>query len=370
MKARFIVIGYGWRAEFFYRVAKALPELFEVCAGVFRTKERAEMVAGKKHIFATDNLDEALKTNPDFAVLCVPRTIVKDYLCRLMEKGVPVLCETPPGKDTEELQELWKETQMLGGRIQVAEQYFQQPYYAGVLEIIREGYLGEVSNVMLSALHGYHAVSIFRKFLGLGYENCTIQGRRFSFPVTKTNGREGFDYSGKVVQAERGWLSLDFENNKAGFFDFTNEQYFSLIRTRRWNIQGVRGEINDMTVRFLTEENLPVEQEIRRMDIGVNNIREWSHKGMMFLDREIYKNPFYPARLNDDEIAVASCLSAMKKYAETGEELYPLREALQDTYLSFAMEEALRSGEVVRTQTQPWAGGGILADNNISQVKS
>ena len=98
-----------------------------------------------------------------------------------------------------------------------------------------------------------------------------------------------------------------------------------------------------------------MEQTINRVDVGRNNNSEWSHKGMMFLDKQIYRNPFYPARMNDDEIAVASCLAAMKEYVETGKEFYPLREALQDTYLSFAMEQAIESGEAVQTQTQPWA---------------
>ena len=58
-----------------------------------------------------------------------------------------------------------------------------------------------------------------------------------------------------------------------------------MIRARRWNIQGVKGEINDMTVRYLTEENLPVVQEISRFDVGVNNNSEWAHRGIMFLDQ-------------------------------------------------------------------------------------
>ena len=66
------------------------------------------------------------------------------------------------------------------------------------------------------------------------------------------------------------------------------------------------------------------------MDVGVNNNKEWAHRGIMFLESMVYENPFYPARLNDDEIAVASCLVAMKEYVETGKEFYPLREALQD----------------------------------------
>ena len=354
-KARFIVIGYGWRADFFYRIADALPERFEICAGVLRTKERARQMSEERQVFATDDLNEALAKMPDFAVLCVPRAIVKEYLLRLMDIGIPVLCETPPGQNDEELRELWAETGKRKGRVQVAEQYFLQPYYAGALEIIRTGYLGDVSSVMLSALHGYHAVSMYRKLLGTGYENCTIRGWKFPFEVTATNSRTGFDYSGRVIQEERRWAALEFESGKTAFLDFSGEQYFSLIRTRRWNIQGLRGEINDMTVRFLNEDNLPVEQEIRRMDVGINNNSEWSHKGLMFLDRSIYENPFYPARLNDDEIAIASCLAAMKEYADTGKEFYPLREALQDTYVSFAMEQAMESGSPAMTQTQPWA---------------
>lgn len=355
MKTKFIVIGYGWRADFFYRIAKLLPEHFEISAGVLRTQERAEQIQREEGVFATSDLEEALKTGPDFAVLCVPRGIVRDYLVKLMEKKIPVLCETPPGKDTNELTELWETVQKLQGKVQVIEQYFLQPYYAAVEKIIGAGYLGEVSNVMLSALHGYHAMSIYRRLLGTGYENCTIQGKRFFFELTATNGREGFDYSGKMIKAERDWACMEFESGKTGFFDFSGEQYFSTIRERRWNIQGNRGEINDMTVRFLNQDNMTVQQQIQRVDVGINNNSQWAHKGMLFLDKQMYENPYYPARMNDDEIAVASCLSGMKNYIETGEECYSLREALQDTYLSFMLEEAIETGKTIKTETQIWA---------------
>ncbi len=355
MKIRFMVIGYGWRADFFYRIARMLPNRFEICAGVLRTKERARQVADREKIFATEDLEEALKQNPDFAVLCVPRGIVKEYLIRLMEKKVPVLSETPPGKDEAELEDLWEKTQELQGRVQVVEQYFLQPYYAGILHIIEKGYLGEISSVMLSALHGYHAVSMYRKLLGLRFENCVIHGQKFLSQVTATNGRDGFDTSGKIIQEERNWVSLAFENGKTALMDFAGEQYFSQIRTRRWNIRGLRGEINDMDVRFLSGTNLPVTQKICRVDVGVNNNSEWAHKCMMFLDQAVYENPFYPARLNDDEIAVASCLAAMKEYVDCGREFYPLREALQDTYLSFEMERAAEKGESIHTATKNWA---------------
>ena len=54
------------------------------------------------------------------------------------------------------------------------------------------------------------------------------------------------------------------------------------------------------------------------------------------------KNPFPGARINDDEIAVTDLLAHMKQYVETGKEFYPLREGLQDAYLSFLMDEAVK----------------------------
>lgn len=358
-KARYLVIGYGWRTDFFYRIAQLCPERFEVCAGVLRTRERAAQVSEEKHIYATEDLEKALETKPDFAVLCVPKAIGGEYLLRLMERGVPVLKETPPASSLEEMTALWEAKEKYGGRVQVAEQYFLQPYYAAVLQIIGQGYLGEVSNISLSAVHDYHAVSVFRKVLGVGFENCVLEGREFRFPVTQTNGRQGFVYDGTVKLAERKWGYMQFDSGKTAFLDFSGEQYHSLIRARRWNVQGKRGEINDMVVRFLTKENLPVEQKLRRLDMGINNNKEWALKRILFLDKSVYENPFYPARLNDDEIAVAACLWKMKEYVDTGVEFYPLEEALQDAYLGLMMDQAIASGEKVRTRTQKWASDSI-----------
>ena len=71
----------------------------------------------------------------------------------------------------------------------------------------------------------------------------------------------------------------------------------------------------------------------------------------------LYRNPYVQedVRLNDDEIAMARILDGMAAYAAGGEEIYPLREALQDTYLHLMLDESIRRGEAVETQTQNWA---------------
>ncbi len=354
MKAKFVMIGYGWRADFFYRIAKYLPDTFSICAAVLRTKERAREVAKKEGVFATDHLDEALATNPDFVVLCLPRAIVKDYLHILMEKDIPVLCETPPAKDIDELNALWELKEKYKGRVQVAEQYYVQPLYAAWLKVIEDGFLGQVSNMTLSSVHAYHAVSIFRKMLGVGFENCTIRAKQYEFDVTETGSRQGVLRTGKVKKATRQIATLEFESGKVGFLDFSGEQYASLIRTRRLNIQGHRGEINDMTLRYLNEKHIGVTMELNRIDDGIYNNKDWSHQGIMLGSSFVYENPFPRARLNDDEIAIATCLMNMKTYVTTGEGGYSLQEALQDTYIGFMIEEANQGGQVIETKAQSW----------------
>ena len=107
------------------------------------------------------------------------------------------------------------------------------------------------------------------------------------------------------------------------FFNFSDPaQYHSFIRTRQLNIQGERGEIDDLTIRYLTEENIPVTQEINRIDLGVYGNQEWSHFAIMLGEKFLYKTPFVNARLNDDEIAVGSLLMGMHEYLKNGKNLF------------------------------------------------
>ncbi|MBS6196077.1 MAG: Gfo/Idh/MocA family oxidoreductase [Clostridiales bacterium] len=355
MKAKFIMVGCGWRSQFYLRAVHALAKELEISAIVMHSDERAKQIEEETGIFATADLEAALKMGADFALLCVPRPVMKDWTIRLMERRIPVLCETPPGKDVEELNFLWQEKERLDGRVQVTEQYFLQPYYNAVQKIIDAGILGNVSNASMSAIHGYHAISIFRKFLGIGYENCTISGRRFSFPVTKTRDRVGWHQSGELLRGNRDRAELCFENGRTAFFDFDQEQYFSPLRSRTWNVQGDRGEIRDTKVCYLDADNRPVTEQMYREDDGVYNIDGWSHRFISFRGKRIYENPFPGVRLNDDEIAVADVLMHMKNYVETGVDFYSLREGLQDAYLDFSMTEALETGKTITTQKQSWA---------------
>lgn len=222
-------------------------------------------------------------------------------------------------------------------------------------KILDKGLLGNVENMTITSLSGYHAVSIIRKYMEAGFENCSIIGDAHTFHVTKTKTRGGACYDGEVVQNHRHRLTLSFENGKTAFYDFQSVQAHTYIRTRQLNIQGVRGEIDDLEVRYLTDDNVAVKSQLNRVDAGVYHNSEWSHVGIMLHDEYLYKNPFINARLNDDELAMAECMFKMSEYVKTGKEFYSLREALQDTYLSIKMTEAVNHPYTeIKTEKKLW----------------
>ena len=354
----YAVIGSGWRAEFYIRLAKAVPERFRLTAVLVRDREKGETFSKRHGVKVVNNLAALMEDSPGFVVLAIKRGTVTDYLTELFRKGIPVLCETPPGESVQDLRRLWEAYLQNKPKIQVAEQYFLQPLYAAWYSAISEGLIGDVQNISISALHGYHGISMIRRMLGVKGEECSIFGNRYEFPVTETYGREGMVFDGEVVMCPRDRATLEFESGKTAFFDFSDPaQYHSFIRTRQLGIQGTRGEIDDLTIRYLTPDNIPVTQDLRRIDLGVYGNQEWSHFAIMLGERFLFRTPFPNARLNDDEIAVGSLLIGMQEYLESGRECYSLADALQDMYLALKMEEAMgcRYREV-RTRRQDWDG--------------
>lgn len=353
--AAFALIGAGYRAAYFARIARALPEHFRVTSVLARGGERSAAFARRFGLHENSSLDELLAEKPDFVVLSVSRGALHPLLMDLLKQGIPVLCETPPGETTEELAELWALARSTGARVQVAEQYFLQPLYAAWYEAIRLGLIGPVQNISLSALHGYHGVSIIRRFLGAGMAPCAIHGKRYGFSAVKTSSREGLCFDGSVTDYGRDRLELVFDTGQAAFYDFAGIQYHSFIRTRQLNVQGLRGEIDDLVIRRLNSDNQPLEESLHRVDLGIYNGREFAHEAIMLGERQLYRSPFPNARLNDDELALASCLSGMQAYLREGKPFYPLEEALQDSYLSLLMDQALENPlSVVRSKAMPW----------------
>ena len=351
------IIGNGWRSMTYVNIIKELKEVFTLSGMLFRNSDKAAEYQKKYGIKAFDNKDEFLKQDFDFVLLALPRAVVTDWCEELFSMGIPVLCETPPGNGVDDLMNMWSLKERYSAKIQVAEQYFLQPQHCAVINAAKSGLLGDITDCTVSSMHDYHGISVMRWILGIGFEPCWVTASGFQLPVALTCGRDGDADSSEIVMDSRKKGKFCFDSGKLGFYDFSDQQYFNLIRSRHMSVRGIRGEIFDDRVSYINSSGCVVSEMMTRSDGGQRgNLEGLFHKGITLGSEYIYKNPFgeYRARLTDDEIAMAGLLVGMGKYVSTGEEIYPLAEALQDAYLGLVMDESIESGGTVRTKPMPW----------------
>ena len=350
---KFALVGIGWRANFFAKVAAELPNMFQIIGAYARDKTKGEAFAAKWGISVFGDIGALLATRPDFLVLSIPREANPGYILDLAKRGVPVLTETPPAPDIQTIAQLIDALPQ-GAKVEVAEQYQFQPMHAAVLNVISDGLLGSVSHTQVSCSHGYHGVSLIRLILDAGYANAKITGFQLSAPLVNGPGREGPPEAESIKEDLQTLALLDFAG-KTAIFDFTGAQYFSYIRGNRMLARGERGEIANEKVSYLRSFNDPVYFNLERRDAGHNgNLFGYYHIGIMGNGKWYNKNMFAPARLADDELAVAMSLYKMGQYANGGESFYSINEGAQDLYLDLMIQQAVATGKTVATTSQNW----------------
>ena len=159
----FVIVGSGYRSEYFARVAGTYPALFKALY-LCRSQEKADAVQEKTGIPATTSMDRCMAFLPAFAVIAVDRGHVADVSAEWVSRGFPVLTETPFASTPEQIRQL----EMLakgGAKIVCCEQYHRQPLLSAALKEIGNGLIGKPYSMYISAVHDYHAPSIIRKAL-------------------------------------------------------------------------------------------------------------------------------------------------------------------------------------------------------------
>ncbi len=353
----FAIVGGGWRAEFYMRIARAMPQRFRVHTMLVRDELKGKDIEREWGI-PTVRTMEALLAQADhyeFAVVSVGRGVAPELIRQLAEREIPVLAETPPASDVDALVALYGALPRQA-KIQVAEQYLFQPLHAARIALVRSGKLGDISHVQMSAAHDYHGVSLIRKLLGVGFDKAVIRGEQFPSLIARGPSRQGDPQEDGMVETSQQLATLRF-GDKLAVYDFTREQYFSWIRRSRILVRGSLGELVDEQASYLLDYATPVHLELRRVDKGHGgNLEGYYHKGILAGEQWLYRNPTAPARLSDEEIAIATSLLQMADYVSgRAGSFYSLSEAAQDHYLSLLMLEAIKTGETVVSARQPWA---------------
>lgn len=357
------VVGTGWRAQFFLRLAALLPEQLTLVGATVRRPEVAEQVVDRWGIPTYSSPTELVRRQrPDFVVSSVPWSANPGVVVELVEAGTRVLCETPPAPDLAALRSLWA---AVGHRdaVQVAEQYLELPGHAARRELLRRGLIGDVSSVQVSSTHGYHAVSIMRGFLGAGFESAAVSGVRFTGPLVDPRTRDGWTDDASAKPAGTDLATLDFGDGRSGLYDFTDNQWHNQLRLRRILVRGSHGEIsNDDVVRLAAPRTI-VRSTLVRSQLGYDlDLDGYDTEHIAFDGAVVYRNPFLGLRLMDEEIAIASMLTGMAAWTRgDGPAPYPLAQACQDHLVSLAVDEAISTGRLVRTSVEPWGVAAATA---------
>ena len=364
-KYRFIIVGSGWRSLFYVRIAKALPEVFELGAMLCRTDEKAERMASENGIYTTTSIEECREMKPDFVVVAVNKASIAKVSKEWMDYGFTVLCETPAAVDLDTLNELWQ-AHLAGGRLIVAEQYQYDGLYQAQLKVLERGILGEPSFLNISLAHEYHGASLMRAYLKESYAaDFTVAAKTYTFLTAETLNRYEKITDGRIAQKKRTVATYEFADGKVAVYEFDSEQYRSPIRNNYVKLQGVRGEMKDEKFYWLDEKNEPVKAELvseTRLftrDSENPNLKVGQECRQIRLvhadgkEEVVFQTPFEGCDMSTEEMAIAGLMQQAAEYDfEWAEQ--ELRNALQDVYMALLMEEAVKSGEVAASQVQSW----------------
>lgn len=362
--ARMGVVGSGWRAEFFLRAAALMPDRFRTVGVVSRTAERGAEVTARWGAPTFRTVAELLAAErPDFVVVAVPWAQTPVVTAELVDAGVAVLAETPPAPDAATLPEVWDRVGA-SGLVQVAEHSPFLPGHQARLALARGGVIGQVGHVQVSSTHQYHAMSLVRGLLDVGVGTAaaahpvTVTAHRFTAPLVDMQTRAGWTGATEPKDAGQTLAVLDLGDGRSALHDFTDNQWHNPLRENRILVRGSHGEVLDTRVTRWADPTTVLTSRIERRQGGIEQDMDgYDLDHLSWEGHVLYRNPFPGTRLSDDDLAVAELMARTAAWVRgDGAAPYPLAEALQDTALAFAMDEALATGRPVVVEPGPWIG--------------
>ncbi|HEY6664163.1 MAG TPA: Gfo/Idh/MocA family oxidoreductase [Propionibacteriaceae bacterium] len=344
----FALIGSGFRAQAFLAVARELETIH--CAGVVvRTPRQAEVPT-------FPSLDACLRElSVDFVLTATPRSVTPGVIADAVNRGLPVLAETPPAPDQAGLRELWSAVGD-SGLVSVAEQYPMMPSHAARAALVSTGVIGTQTQVQVSSTQQYHAVALIRGLLGAGRRQVTVRTSRFTAPLVSPLDRSGWTDDDEAHPTTTTIATLDFGVGRSGVYDFTEQQTRNQLRFRRLTVRGSAGELhNDEVVRMTGPRTLVRTPLVRRQTGYDLDLIGYDTEHISLGSEVLYRNPYPGRRWMDDEIAMATLLERTASWVRgEGPEPYPLAEGAQDQLVALAIEESADSDTTVTTTREAW----------------
>jgi myo-inositol 2-dehydrogenase/D-chiro-inositol 1-dehydrogenase len=146
---RIAVLGAGRIGSFRARVLSELSAVDEVIVGN-RTVERAQKLAEELGGTA-GTIDEAIDAEPDAVFVSLATELHAEALHRCIDAGLPIFCEKPIALTLPETASVIEHAERAGNVIQVAFQRRLDPDYLRAYREIRDGGLGTLYSIRITA---------------------------------------------------------------------------------------------------------------------------------------------------------------------------------------------------------------------------
>ncbi|MDP8952064.1 MAG: Gfo/Idh/MocA family oxidoreductase [Actinomycetota bacterium] len=146
---RVAVLGAGRIGSFRARVLSELPEVDAVIVGnrtVERAKELAREVGG-----TAGTVEEAIDSGPDAVFVSLATELHAEWLHRCIDAGLPIFCEKPIALTLSETASVIEHAERAGNLLQIAFQRRLDPDYLQAYREIRDGSLGTLYSIRITA---------------------------------------------------------------------------------------------------------------------------------------------------------------------------------------------------------------------------
>jgi predicted dehydrogenase len=175
-KKKYVLVGTGGRAEFFYGALATTfyhtSELVAFCDINQTRMEYANILLHEKYqydsvnLYKADEFDEMIeKEKPDVVVVTTVDRTHHTYIIRSLELGCDVITEKPMTVDEEKCQEILDVVKKTGKNVRVAFNYRYAPHNTKIRELIMNDVIGEVYSVNFEwALDTQHGADYFRRW--------------------------------------------------------------------------------------------------------------------------------------------------------------------------------------------------------------
>jgi len=176
MKKRYVQVGTGGRARFFYEaVASEFNETSEMVGFCDISQTRmnyANKLLSEKHghptvpTYLNSEFEKMLDDlKPDFVIVTTTDRSHHDYIITSMEKGYDVISEKPMTIDEEKAQEIIDCQKRTGRSLRVTFNYRYSPHNTKIRELIRDGVIGDVFSIHFEwLLNIQHGADYFRRW--------------------------------------------------------------------------------------------------------------------------------------------------------------------------------------------------------------